>query len=138
MHRTRKPARSTATTRPAKRRRTATKPARRGVPSTAMLTAPVEVRNALRRGLTLFEEGHGGNGLRPETVKWARLLAEGEPITRDKAVKMRAWFARHTAAKAEVAARRRDPRSPANVAYLLWGGFGAIAWSRKVVRAFGG
>lgn len=118
-------------------RRPALKSARRGVPSTALLTAPVEVRNALRRGLTLFEGGYGGKGLRPETVKWARLLAEGEPITREKAVKMRAWFARHTAAKAENAARKRDVASPANVAYLLWGGTSAIAWSRRVVRAFG-
>ena len=82
----------------------------------------------MRRGLTLFEGGYGGKGLRPETVKWARLLAEGEPITREKAVKMRAWFARHTAAKAENAARKRDVASPANVAYLLWGGTPAIAW----------
>lgn len=101
------------------------------------LVAPASVRAALRRGLALFEDGYGGKGLRPETVQWARRLADGESITRDKAVKMRAWFARHTAAKAESAARRRDARSPANVAYLLWGGTPAIAWSRRVVRSFG-
>lgn len=99
------------------------------------LAAPASVRAALRRGLALFAAGHGGKGLRPETVAWARRLARGEPITREKAVKMRAWFARHVA-RAEVAARRRDPSSPASVAYLLWGGRPAIAWSQRVVRSF--
>ena len=98
------------------------------------LVAPESVRAALAVGLMLFDAGYGGKGLRPETVRWARRLASGEPITREKATKMRAWFARHTAAKAESAARKRDGMSPASVAYLLWGGTPAISWSKRVVR----
>lgn len=98
------------------------------------VVAPKSVRHALNIGLILFDAGYGGKGLRPETVRWARLLADGEPITLEKAVKMRAWFARHTAAKAESDARKRDAMSPANVAYLLWGGTPAIEWSERAVR----
>jgi hypothetical protein len=95
-------------------------------------SAPADVRTALRRGLALHAAGFGGKGLRPATVKWARLLAEGEPITRTKAVQMAAWFARHDAAKAEVAARRADPTSPAAVAFLLWGGAPGRRWAREL------
>ena len=63
------------------------------------LTAPEGVRAELRRGLAWHEEGHSGDGLQPETVAWARRLADGAEITRDKAVKMRAWLARHEADK---------------------------------------
>ena len=59
------------------------------------LTAPAGVRAELRRGLAWVEEGHAGDGLRPATVAWARRLAGGAEITRDKAVKMRVWLARH-------------------------------------------
>lgn len=96
-----------------------------------MNTAPAAVRTQLRRGLALVEQGYAGNGLRGETVQWARRLADGDPITREKAIKMRAWFARHGVAKLESARRLRDPKSPAAVAYLLWGGDPSIAYKRS-------
>lgn len=95
-----------------------------------MNTAPASVRAQLRRGLALVEQGHAGNGLRGETVTWARRLADGDPISREKAIKMRAWFARHGVAKLESARRLRDPTSPAAVAYLLWGGTPSIGYRR--------
>lgn len=112
------------------------------------LTAPAAVRAALRRGLQLVRDGHAGRGLRGETVRWAERLADGDPITRDKAVRMRAWFARHGVARAESARRLRDPTAPSSVAWLTWGGTPSIpyrvtgwrdpvaAWLRDVLATF--
>lgn len=94
------------------------------------LTAPASVRRMLRRGLALVAAGRAGKGLRGETTAWARDLADGLPVTPAKARKMRAWFARHGAAKAESARRMRDPESPAAVAWLLWGGDPSVAYRR--------
>ncbi len=94
-------------------------------------TPPKGVRQACRRGLDLHEAGHSGDGLRPATVAWARRLAAGQPITPDKARRMRAWLARH-------ASDRRpgwhDPPTPGYVAWLLWGGDDAVPWSADLVR----
>jgi len=46
----------------------------------------------------------------------------------------RAWLARHGAAKAESAARRRDKQSPAWVAWQLWGGDAAVRWLDGYLR----
>ena len=35
------------------------------------LTAPEAVRAELRRGLAWADDGHGGDGLKPETKAWA-------------------------------------------------------------------
>lgn len=101
------------------------------------LTAPEGVRNELRRGLAWHEEGHSGDGLKPETVAWARRLADGAEITRDKAVKMRAWLARHEADKSGKGFTPGDGYpSPGRVAWALWGGDPAVGWSEKLVRHF--
>lgn len=84
----------------------------------------------LRRGLALVTAGKAGKGLRGETTAWARDLADGLPVTPAKARLMRAWFARHGAAKAESARRMRDPESPAAVAWLLWGGDPSVPYRR--------
>ena len=93
------------------------------------LTPPQGVREALRRGLKLHEEGASGDGLQPETVAWARRMAAGEPASREKIIKMRAWHARH-------AVDRRpgwdSPPTPGYVAWLLWGGEPGRVWSQKV------
>lgn len=94
-------------------------------------TAPASVRAAFRRGVALVDAGHGGAGLRPETVAWARRLADGAAIDEDKARRMRAWLRRHGPAKAEGARRLRDPESPAAVAWLLWGADPSIPYRRS-------
>ena len=94
------------------------------------LSAPAAVRSALRKGLVLVRDGYAGKGLRGKTVEWAERLANGEPIDYAKAKKMRGWFARHGVAKAESAKRLRDPKSPAAVAYLLWGGTPSIPFRK--------
>ena len=52
---------------------------------------PKAVIYELERGLEWHAEGHSGDGLKPETVAWARRLARGADISPDKARKMRAW-----------------------------------------------
>lgn len=108
--------------------------------ATAVLVAGVDlrppqgVRDACARGVALYEEGYGGDGLRPATVRWARRLARGEDVTPAKAQKMAAWFARHAESPGEAEARRTDKKSPAWVAWLLWGGDDGRVWSEKIVR----
>lgn len=96
-------------------------------------TPPQGVRDAFARGLVLHEEGHSGDGLQPDTVAWARRLAAGEDVTFEKARRMAAWFARHDN-PVERRARERDKKSPAYVAWLLWGGDPGLAWASKLAR----
>jgi len=107
------------------------------------LAPPAPVRAAFALGVDLERAGLGGDGLRPETIAWAKRLASGHPVTPDKARRMAAWFARHGASPLEVAARRRQAaqleegtlrgRAPALVAWLLWGGDPGMAWSQRLV-----
>lgn len=103
-----------------------------------ILQAPQGVKAELKRGLAWNEAGHGGDGLKPETVAWARRLANDEPITREKAVDMRAWLARHEVDKQGEGFRPGEPGypSPGRVAWALWGGDPAVTWSDRVVKHF--
>lgn len=99
------------------------------------------VRAELREGLALVEAGRGGRGLRPETVREARELAAGAPLSSDKRRRLCGWLARHGAAPREVAARRRQARAldrgevrgrlPALTSWLLWGGDVAACGCRR-------
>jgi phage head maturation protease len=86
---------------------------------------PKSVQNACKRGLQLFEEGLGGDGLEPATIKEARSMAAGEQQTENKIRKGYRWWARN--------ARFLDEPedSPAYVAALLWGGRTAIPWFER-------
>ncbi len=92
---------------------------------------PEGVRQALRLGLELHEQGHSGDGLQPETVAWARRLAGGEAISPEKARAMNAWFARH---RAQGTPDRGGEPTPKLVSDLLWGGDPGQAWSGKLVE----
>jgi phage head maturation protease len=83
---------------------------------------PKAVQNACKRGLYMFEQGMGGDGLEPATIKEARSMAAGEQQTENKIRKGYRWWARN--------ARFLDEPedSPAYVAALLWGGRTAKAW----------
>jgi len=90
---------------------------------------PDGVREALRRGLALHEEGFSGDGLQSETVSWATRMAAGENVSPDKARKMAAWFARHAVdEKADWATEK----TPGYVAWMLWGGDPGRAWAEKL------
>ncbi|MFI5297266.1 MAG: hypothetical protein ACHREM_04145 [Polyangiales bacterium] len=91
-----------------------------------------EAAAAAREGLRLLFEGHGGRGLRDETVSWAMLIEKRTKIPHARLRVMAAWFARH-------AVDRRpgwsNPPTPGYVAWLLWGGEPA---ARHVTRAIYG
>lgn len=98
---------------------------------------PEGVREELRRGLEWHEAGESGDGLQPETVAWARRLAGGEDISPEKARAMKAWLARHEADKTGKGFSPDEPGypSPGRVAWALWGGDPAVAWSDSIVSA---
>lgn len=89
------------------------------------LVPPISVQRACKRGIAMFEEGKGGDGLEPATIKEARSMANGEEQTENKIRKGYRWWARN--------ARFLDEPedSPAMVAALLWGGATAPAWFKR-------
>jgi HK97 family phage prohead protease len=86
------------------------------------LTPPAYMRAAARQGLAYYEEGLGGDGLIPATIREARAMAAGN-VTADKWVRIRAWIARHLGDLDSPAANpdNEDYPSPGVVAHLLWG-----------------
>ena len=87
---------------------------------------------ACRRGLKLYEEGRGGDGLVPATISWARKIASRENLTKEKVVKMRAWHARHKVDK-KAGWDKAGEETPGFVAYLLWAGEPGRRWSEAKV-----
>jgi HK97 family phage prohead protease len=87
------------------------------------IAPPAYMRAAARRGLKYYDEGKGGAGLVPATIREAREMAAGR-VSADKWVRISAWIARHLpdldAPKNKNAA---DPAYPGAglVAHLLWG-----------------
>lgn len=87
---------------------------------------------ACRRGLKLYEEGRGGDGLVPATISWARKIAARENLTEEKVVKMRAWHARHKVDK-KAGWDKAGEETPGFVAFLLWAGEPGRRWSEAKV-----
>jgi HK97 family phage portal protein len=94
--------------------------------------APQAVRDAARKGLRLYEEGRGGDGLQPKTVAEARTIAGRQDVSPDKLRRMRAWFARHEGDK-RPGWDRAGKETPGYVAWLLWGGDAGRSWAIKMV-----
>ena len=88
--------------------------------------------SACRRGLKLYEEGRGGDGLVPATISWARKIASRENLTEEKVVKMRAWHARHKVDK-KPGWDKAGEETPGFVAFLLWAGAAGARWSESKV-----
>lgn len=86
------------------------------------LDPPAYMRAAARRGLRYYEEGLGGDGLTPKTVREARAMAAGN-VTADKWVRIAAWIARHLGDLDAPAANPSNDDFPSAgvVAHLLWG-----------------
>lgn len=87
------------------------------------LTPPAFMRAAARRGLALYEEGKGGDGLVEATIREARAMAAGN-VTADKWVRIAAWIARHMPdldAPQNSDSSDPDYPGPGLVAHLLWG-----------------
>lgn len=108
----------------------------------AAIEVPDYIRANAKRGLAYYEDGRGGDGLMPKTVREARSMSEGT-VTLDKAKRMAAWFARHkTDLQSPANSDPSDPDYPAAglVAWLLWGGDSngsdrAQTWAEKQVVA---
>ena len=84
---------------------------------------PSYMRAAARRGLKYYEEGKGGAGLVPATIREAREMAAGR-VSADKWVRISAWIARHLPdLDAPKNKNATDPAYPGAglVAHLLWG-----------------
>jgi hypothetical protein len=90
-------------------------------------TPSESVRSAVRRGLAMYDEGRGGDGLKPETVRRARSIAAGAAQSTEwLTVEAPAWFARHDGTRPEDV-----DGSPWQVAWLLWGGDAGRAWANR-------
>lgn len=91
-------------------------------------TPPAAVSAAARRGLKLYEDGKGGDGLKPETIRRARSIAAGEAQSVEwLTVEAPAWFARHDKTRPE----GDSTESPWLTAWLLWGGNPGRAWADR-------
>jgi uncharacterized protein len=86
------------------------------------LTPPTYMRAAARRGLELYAEGKGGDGLVEATIRDARSMAEGE-VSERKWRLIGPWIARHIDDLNAPAAQPDNPDYPSAgvVAMLLWG-----------------
>jgi starvation-inducible DNA-binding protein len=91
-------------------------------------------------GLNWYAQGKAGSGLKPKTVAEAKRIVQSKKISREKAKRMAAWFARHEPDMSAPAAKRGHPDypSPGVVAAALWGGGSktdnarARAWAERV------
>jgi HK97 family phage major capsid protein len=88
--------------------------------------APQDVRAAYRRGIELYEEGFGGEGLEPSTIRVARAISRGEAIGEEQIRKGYRFWARNERFL------DFDAESPAGVAALLWGGRPGMQWFRRL------
>ena len=100
------------------------------MPTRAQLTPPAGVKSACKTGIKMVEDGMGGSGLEAATVREARAIVRGTPITIAKARKMVRWWGRNARFL------DYDKDSPAWVAALLWGGRAGLSWSRRLKRTF--
>ena len=101
---------------------------------------PQAARDAAKRGLELRKKhGRGGwdsktageNGIGSGVVR-AQTLVAGTGVSLDTVRRMRSFFQRHDGEQ-ERAARKRDETSPANIAWLLWGGDAGREWASDVL-----
>ena len=83
------------------------------------LTPPGYMVAHARRGLELHQQGKSGDGLKPETVRWARRIANGGKFTPEKIIQAAAWLARHAASKTPWW-NKSGEETPGYVSHLLW------------------
>lgn len=91
-------------------------------------TPPQGVRDAARRGLDMYEDGKGGDGLEQGTIRVARNLASGKAVSPEQARKGNRFWARNERFLSE------PKDSAAYVSALLWGGRPGMSWYRKLSR----
>lgn len=88
---------------------------------------------AARTGLRLHNEGKSGDGLKPETVRRANIIAARNELTQDHVREMNAWFARHETDR-KPGWNKPGEETPGFVAWMLWGGDAGRTWSAAKVE----
>jgi cation transport regulator len=99
------------------------------------VSVPSYVRANARRGLKLYEDGNGGDGLVAATISAARDMVSGS-ITEEKLRKIGPWIARHIIDLD--APKNSNPNAPGYpgaglVAMLLWGAGPDKAGARRTM-----
>lgn len=90
---------------------------------------PKSIAKVAKRGLAKRKKyRRGGTAV---GVARARDLANRRNISKKTLGRMRSYFARHRASKAENAKRKKDPTSAAAIADDLWGGTAGMRWADK-------
>ena len=95
---------------------------------------PAGARAAAKRALAWIKDGKAGKGFTDVGRARAAQLARGGNVSRDVAVKMRSYFARHEVdKKAEGFYANQDGYpSPGRVAWDAWGGDAGRSWVNKL------
>lgn len=92
-----------------------------------------EIASAAEKGLRLYEDGRGGDGLVERTITDARRMAAREALSERKVRAMPGWFARHESDK-RPGWDKAGEETPGYVAWLLWGGDTAAAWAERELQ----
>jgi hypothetical protein len=93
-------------------------------------------REALK-GVALHEAGKSGDGIKPETIRRANSIANGEPQSEQWVTsEAPAWFARHEADWEEGVDDVEGQESPGYVAWLLWGGDAGKEWVEEMQQQY--
>ncbi len=111
----------------------ATRPGRKAAAEAKAVEVPAYVSENAARGLALYEDGYGGDGLVEQTIRDARDMVAGE-IREDKVRLMGPWIARHIVDLD--APQNSDPDAdgypgPGLVAMLLWGAGPDVEGARR-------
>ena len=96
---------------------------------------PQTVRNNARKALEKRKEhGRGGTAV---GIARARDLANGSSLPLSTVKRMYSFFARHEVDKQGKGYNAGEDGYPSNgrIAWLLWGGDSAYAWSARIARA---
>jgi HK97 family phage prohead protease len=88
---------------------------------------------AARTGLRLHNEGKSGDGLKPETVRRANIIAARQELSEDHVREMNSWFARHESDRRPGWNKPGD-ETPGFVAWMLWSGDAGRTWSADKVE----
>jgi hypothetical protein len=105
--------------------------------STEELTPPEAVQREALKGVALHEAGKSGDGIKPETIRRANSIANGEPQSEQWVTsEAPAWFARHESDWEEGIDDVEGAESPGYVAWLLWGGDAGSEWVEEMQQLY--
>jgi hypothetical protein len=105
--------------------------------STEELTPPEAVQKEALKGVSLHAAGLSGDGIKPETIRRANSIANGEPQSEQWVTsEAPAWFARHESDWEEGVDDIPGQESPGYVAWLLWGGDAGSEWVEEMQQLY--